>query len=124
MDIPEFPSPIAARLAISDSLVARWLVGDIPEEVAIEELHTSAEGLLRVLLGVGKGPNWPTLLTAAEAAGMLSAADSATLGTFNLLYRNRLKHQALALSESERATAAEVMKQVLEIGERLLARLP
>jgi hypothetical protein len=124
MDIPEPPSPLAARLAISDSLVARWLVGDLPEEVAIEELHTSVEGLLRVLLGVGKGPNWPALLTAAESAGVLKPMESATLGTFNVLYRNHLKHQALALSNSDRATAGEVMRQVLQIGERLLARLP
>ncbi len=124
MDIPEPPSPLAARLAISDSLVARWIVGDLSEEVAIEELHTSMEGLLRVLLGVGKGPNWPTLLTDAEAAGLLAAADSATLGTFNTLHRNRLKHQALALTDSEREIVAEVMRDVLGIGERLLAKLP
>ena len=124
MDIPELPSPLAARLEISDSLVARWIVGDIPEEVAIEELHTSAEGLLRVLLGVGKGPNWPTLLTAAGTAGLLTAAESTTLGSFNVLYRNRLKHQALAMSDSDRVNATEVMKRVLDISERLLAKLP
>jgi hypothetical protein len=121
INIPERPSPLAARLEISDSIVARWLVGDMPEEVAIEELHTSVEGLLRVLLGLGKGNDWPALLVSAESVGLLTGAERATLRKFNTLYRNRLKHQALALSDADRAGATETMREVLAISEHLLS---
>ena len=123
LDIPEAPSLLAPRLRISDGLIARWMVGDLPEEVAIEELHTAIEGLLRSVLRVGRGPNWPRLLLSAESAGFLSATASATLGSFNALHRNRLKHQALALTGPEREVVKDLLSEVLVIGERLLRNI-
>lgn len=120
IDVPDPPSRLADRLAISDGLVARWLVGDLPEEVAIEELHTAVEGLLKSLVGNGK---WPQLLARAEAAGTLSSTDKSTLDVFNVAYRVHLKHQTRALADNERTKANELMHEVLAITERLLGRL-
>ncbi|MCU1494520.1 MAG: hypothetical protein JWO62_2284 [Acidimicrobiaceae bacterium] len=65
IDIPTPPCPLAARMALSDSIVARWITGDLPEEIAIEELHTVVEALLRSLKPNGKG-DWPALLAHAK----------------------------------------------------------
>jgi hypothetical protein len=123
IEVPIPPDPLEPRLAISDDLVGRWIVGNLPEEVAIEELHTSVEGLLRRLLGVGKGPNWPTLLTKARSSGYISETDGGILTSFNTLYRNRLKHQAEALIDDEREAASQTMWMVLGICEGLLQKM-
>ena len=124
IDVPLPPHALAPRLVQSDELVGRWIVGDLPEEAAIEELHTSVEGVLRSLLGVGKGPNWPKLLEGAEAGGFISTSERLILDSFNTLHRNRLKHGALALAETERIAAAAAMWNVLAICESLLGSLP
>lgn len=122
IEVPEPPHRLAPRLTISDSLVGRWIVGDMPEEIAIEELHTLVEGLLRTVLSVGRGPNWPSLLEAARER-YLTSDECQTLAAFNQLRRNQLKHAAEALSDEERRDAKTEMANVLQIAERLLARL-
>lgn len=122
INVPEPSSPLAPRLIISDSLVARWIVGDLPEEIAIEELHTAIEGLFRAVLGGGKG-RWPMLFAKAVAAGHLQTADKTTLHSFNIRYRNRLKHQALALTDAERVHVNALMRDVLGITERLITSI-
>jgi hypothetical protein len=120
IDVPDPPDPLEPRLAISDGLIARWIAKDLPEEVAIEELHTAVEGLLRSIVGKGK---WPQLLAKAETKGKLTSSERTSLDAFNVLYRIRLKHQVKALEEPERTTARDVMYEVLGITERLLDRL-
>ncbi len=120
IDVPEPPSPLAARLAIADAAIARWIVGDLPEELAIEEVHTAVEGLLRSLVGTGK---WPVLLRMAETTGMLTSGEKTSLHNFNVLYRIRLKHNLAALTDSERATARDSLYEVLNVCERLLQRV-
>lgn len=120
IDVPEPPSPLAARLVIADGVIARWIVGDLPEELAIEEVHTAVEGLLRSLVGTGK---WPVLLRNAETTGILESAEKTSLHNFNVLYRIRLKHNLAALNDAERATARESLYEVLNVCKRLLQRV-
>lgn len=121
IDVPNASHRLAARLTLSDKIIARWLVGDLPEETAIEELHTAMEGLFRSLLGSRKG-NWPSLLDRAEKAGYIASTQSATLNTFNAIYRNRLKHEAETLTDSERERAREAMYDVIGIADAVLSR--
>jgi len=120
LDIPEATSPLEPRLRICDELIGRWLVGDLPEEVAIEELHTAAEGLLKSLPGVGGG--WTKLLATAMANGYISDSEKSVLNRFNVQYRIALKHRLLALGDSDRENAKETMNSVIMILERLLRR--
>lgn len=120
IDVPELPSPLAPRLVIADNAIARWIVGELPEELAIEEVHTAVEGLLRSLVGKGK---WPVVLGKAENAKMLTSADKALLNHFNVVYRVRLKHNLVALTEVERAAARDSLYEVLDLCERLLDRV-
>ena len=123
IDVPVPPHALAPRLAQADELVGRWIVQDIPPEAAIEELHTSVEGVLRSILGVGKGPNWPALLDRAERAGFIAEPDRLALESFSTLYRTRLKHHALAVAEAERVATTNVMWDVLGICESLLGHV-
>jgi len=122
IEFPPRTDALGPRLQISDSLIARWLVGDLPDEVAIEELHTVVEGLLRQCLALGRGPNWPSLLTRAEGTGLITARERSDLEDFNSLYRNRLKHRAKALSSSERVAVKDALTEVIMSAERLLGR--
>jgi hypothetical protein len=122
IDFPERKQRLNPRLLISDELIGRWMTGDLPEEVAIEEFHTAIEALLRHLQKVGRGPSWPTLLGRAKSRGDLSSADARTLTRFNDLHRNRLKHEGSALTAAERKGVKQVLLDVLVITERLLSR--
>lgn len=125
IDFPERPHALYERLVISDTMVGRWIVvGELPEEIAIEELHTVVEALLRHLLASGPGPNWPTLLGRAKRVHLLSGEDGRTLDGFNRLHRNRLKHDGQALIGPQRPEARRVLYGVLTAVERLLSRLP
>jgi hypothetical protein len=123
LDFPERPHPLNARLVIADALIGRWIVGDLPEEVAIEELHTALEALLRHILEVGPKPKWTTLVAGVKRVGRLSGQDGRSLDRFNRLHRNRLKHEGKALAASERAEVRDILWDVLAIAERLLWRL-
>ena len=122
LDIPHEASPLYARLVISDELIGRWIVGELPEELAIEEFHTTIEALLRHLTDLGPTATWPPLLGRSKRLGYLSGAEGRTLHSFNRLHRNRVKHEGLALSVPERAQARAVLYDVLTIAERLLSR--
>lgn len=123
MDVPLPPHPLEPRLSITDDLIGRWIVGDLPSEAAIEELHTSMEGLLRKLPRVPRRATWPAMLKIALDAGFITSKDKTALMSFNTQFRNRLKHRTLALRESHRVAVAERMSEVLDIHENLLGRI-
>ena len=121
IEVPDPPSPLAKRLVVSDSIIARWLTSDLEEEVVIEELHTVVEGLLRSLLTNGNG-KWPALLQRAKNAGLLTNAEIKTLQIFSTKYRNRMKHRAEAIADSDRQATRDLMLDVLDAADRLSSR--
>lgn len=122
IDVPTPPSPLAARLALSDSVVARWITGDLPEEIVIEELHTVVEALLRSLKSDGKG-EWPVLLAYAKKHKLLLQPEVDTLKQFNVKHRIRLKHRAEIIADTDRHVVNELMLAVLEIADRLAGEI-
>jgi hypothetical protein len=63
------PHPLAARPRIADQLLARWVVGDLPTELAVEEAHTALEIVMRYLLGAGQSVSFPGLVDRAVRHG-------------------------------------------------------
>jgi hypothetical protein len=123
VDIPEPDHRLGPRLWLADEVIARWMTSDMPEEIAIEEMHTAAEGALRYLLKAGHSTRWPTLLLQAVAAGLLDYQAAATFAEFNSQYRNRLKHRTEAIPDDERDEVREAMHRLLERLIRLLERM-
>ncbi len=93
---------LTPRAVMADELLARWIVGDVPEEIVVEELHTIAEALLRESLGAGRRVRWPELLKRSRDGELLAEASTSLLEQLNREYRNRLKHRGEALGEEER----------------------
>jgi len=120
IDYPENEGS-TARLLLADELVARWFVGDIPEEIVIEELHTVVEAALRRRLNAKQRQKWPTLLNTAETDGLLSGRDRSLFERFNQHYRNRLKHRGEILSDCDRRTVHTLLREVLAVLEGLVA---
>lgn len=124
IDVPKSPHSLEPRLTISDDVLGRWIVGELPIEVAIEELHTAVEGVLRAFPGARKRSNWPQLLVNVESLELLTPSNKELLTEFNCLYRNRLKHRTLALTDSERVKARDDFHKILGVAEKLLGRMP
>ena len=93
------------------------LGGEVATEVAIEELHTGAEGILRTL--VGPRGNWPTLLKRADRAGLLTPGAVAKFGRFNAERRNRLKHQCEVIPAADMDAVRDLMDDVMAMIEHL-----
>ena len=55
LDPPDLGHELAARLTVADELLARWMVGDLPDETGVEEMQTAIEIVLRGLLGEVSG---------------------------------------------------------------------
>jgi hypothetical protein len=52
LDIPEQDHRLGPRLWIAEDAIARWMTGDLPEEIVIEEVHTAAEAASGFYLGL------------------------------------------------------------------------
>jgi hypothetical protein len=99
------------RLQQADDLVGRWIVGELPVETIIEEVHTIAEAVLRSATGLGRGSNWPSLVKEALAQRMITADDGRIFLRFSTVYRNRLKHEAgmLGIESDPEALVSDVV---------------
>lgn len=42
IDVPALEHALGPRLWVSDEVIARWMTGDMPVELAVEEVHTAA----------------------------------------------------------------------------------
>jgi hypothetical protein len=106
----------------SDELVGRWIVGELTEEIAIEELHTLVGALLKSLLRVSR-KNSTKLLTVAVDRKLIDESEQTLLCSLNSLFRNRLKHEAQVIDPDEREEAKETLWKVLTHAEGTLGRL-
>jgi hypothetical protein len=99
------------RLAQADWLVGRWIVGELPVETIIEEVHTVAEAVLRSATKSPRGTRWPQLVKNAREMRLLTSDDVAVLTRFSRVHRNRLKHEAgiLAKGEDDQALVGDVV---------------
>ncbi len=71
------------RLAQADWLVGRWIVGELPVETIIEEVHPIAEAVLQTATASGPKARWPQLVKAAREKRMLTFDDVDVLTRFS-----------------------------------------
>ena len=62
---------LAARLGVTEEIMASWALDEVAPEVVLEELHTAAELILMRLLGKRRAPPFADLVDAARAKGYL-----------------------------------------------------
>jgi hypothetical protein len=67
LDPPDLEHDLAARLTLADELLARWMVGDLPDETGVEEMQTAIEIVLRRVLRAGQHVSFPKLADRAGA---------------------------------------------------------
>ena len=106
LDWPE-PNDLAARLFISDDLVARWLVFDLPEEPVIEEIHTMCERVLRLVTRSGQRVSFATMVDRAVEAGFLRASAADHLRELNTMRREFRHRGRMFASDDERAAVRD-----------------
>lgn len=99
-DLPE-PYEGNERVWLADEVCSRWVTGDIPDEIMIEELHTAIEQVLRRALSPGKRANFPTLLDAAEQEGLLGEDGKSVLKHLSREWRNALKHRGKTIADRD-----------------------
>jgi hypothetical protein len=62
---------LAARLGVTEEIMASWALDEVAPEVVLEELHTAAELILMRLLGKRRGPTFADLVAAARSSGYM-----------------------------------------------------
>jgi hypothetical protein len=106
LDPPDLGQPLADRLQLADRLIGRWIVGDLPDETGLEEIHTAIEIVLRTVLAAGRNARFPQLLDRAQACGMIDAAGRQALTRLND-HRRTVKHNGgvIPTADGEAVTA-------------------
>jgi hypothetical protein len=93
LDPPDLGQELAARLTLADELLARLMVGDLPDETGVEEMQTAIEIVLRGLLGEVSGCLFPEL---AERAVKQAIIDDVRRVLVDLNTRRvEIKHHAV-----------------------------
>jgi hypothetical protein len=62
---------LAARLGVTEEIMASWVLDEVAPEVVLEEMHTAAELMLMRLMGKRRAPAFAELVEAAKKAGHL-----------------------------------------------------
>ena len=116
LDPPDFGHDLAARLTLADELIARWLVGDLPDETGIEEIHTAIEITLRRVLDAGNTVRFPALIDRAVQRGLITQVDGKVLVDLNKR-RVQIKHHGGVIppeAETESASTLHASVWVLD----------
>ena len=93
LDPPDLGQELAARLTLADELLARLMVGDLPDETGVEEMQTAIEIVLGGLLGEVSGCLFPEL---AERAVKQAIIDDVRRVLVDLNTRRvEIKHHAV-----------------------------
>lgn len=117
-DWPE-DEPLYSRLLISDQILARWYIGDIPEEIALEELHFMLEYLARKITKSGQHIPFPKLVIKMFERGNIEESERDLMMQFNNI-RREFRHRGRAIrDDSEREELRSLIRQVLFIAVKL-----
>ena len=118
LDPPDLEHDLAARLALADELIARWLVGDLPDETGIEETHTAIEIVLRRVLDAGKSVQFPDLVGRAAERGLITQEDHGVLVDLNKR-RVQIKHRGGVIPPAAEAEAASTLHASMRMLDRI-----
>lgn len=122
LDPPDLPHDLARRLALADGLLARWLVGDVPPEVAVDEAQTALEIVLRRLLQAGAALPFPKLTDQAFARQLFSEEERNRIVDLNNRRRS-IKHHGGVIPDEEREVVREDLLVAMSALDRLESRL-
>ncbi|MDQ3573392.1 MAG: hypothetical protein M3404_00460 [Actinomycetota bacterium] len=106
LDPPDLPHGLARRLALADDLLARWLVGDLPAEVAVDEAQTALEIVLRDLLQAGRSSKFPQLVERGLARQLVSSQERNQMVALND-HRRSIKHHGGVIADDDREAVRE-----------------
>lgn len=121
---PDLADDLARRLAVADGLLARWMVGDLPPEVAIDEAHTAVEIVLRRALESGRGTSFPQLLNRAAAPPRRLITDQECGWLSRLNDRRRfIKHHGGVIPEGEEDAVRQELLVSLDALDQIEGRL-
>ena len=118
LDPPELGHDLAARLTLADEMIARWLVGDLPDETGIEELHTAIEIVLRSVLDAGESVRFPALVVRAAQRGLITQEDQDVLVALNER-RRQIKHRGGVIPPEAETEARSTLHASLWVLDRI-----
>ncbi|QYG91773.1 hypothetical protein HC251_04515 [Iamia sp. SCSIO 61187] len=105
-----------------DEIVNGWLVDNVPHEIAIEEIHSGSEIVLRHVLGAGQSVNWATLMERAESRQVVGPEDLAALRALNV-ERRTVKHRGGAIDEARDGEIRKIILAAIGVLDGLLSDL-
>ena len=118
LDPPDLGHDLAARLTLADEMIARWLVGDLPDETGIEEIQTAIEIVLRRVLHAGESVRFPTLARRAAQRGLITQEDHDVLVDLNER-RVQIKHHGGVIPPEAETEAKSTLKASLWVLDRI-----
>jgi hypothetical protein len=122
LDPPDLGHNLAARLSLADELLARWMVGDLPDETAVEEMQTAIEIVLRRLLGAGQHVSFPRLAHRALEHTLIDEQDRSALVALNDR-RVAIKHHGGVIPSEDEEDARSALYSATRVLERLEGRI-
>jgi hypothetical protein len=108
LDPPDLGHELAARLTLADELLARWMVGDLPDEMGVEEMQTAIEIVLRRVLNAGQRVPFPELVDRAVKHAIIHQDDRKVLVDLNDR-RVEIKHHGGAIPPESEDDARSVL---------------
>lgn len=114
LDPPNLGHELAARLTLADELLARWMVGDLPDEVGVEEMQTAIEIVLRRILSAGQRVSFPELADRAVEQAVIGEDDRRVLVHLNKR-RVEIKHHGGVIPPESEVEARSVLYSAAEV---------
>lgn|GEM_PF-6352942 len=110
------------RFLVCDQVVGDWMVGAVPNEVAIEEIHSAAELAVRHVLGAGKSVSWVRLIERAADREDVSDEALDSLRALNA-ERRAVKHRGGVIDDAREADVRELIVRAIDALEGLFWEL-
>jgi hypothetical protein len=122
LDPPDLGHELAARLTLADELLARWMVGDLPDETGVEEMQTAIEIVLRRVLGAGQRVPFPELAERAAKHALIDEDDRRVLVDLNNR-RVEIKHHGGVIPPESKDDARAVLYSAAWVLEQIEGQL-
>jgi hypothetical protein len=122
LDPPDLGHDLAARLTLADELLARWMVGDLPDETGVEEMQTAIEIVLRRVLNAGQRVPFPQLVDRAVKHAIIDHDDRRVLVDLNNR-RVEIKHHGGVIPPESEDDARSVLYGAAGVLDRIEGRL-
>ena len=107
---------------LADELLARWMVGDLPDETGVEEMQTAIEIVLRRTLGAGQRVSFPELADRACKQGLFDEGGRRVLADLNS-QRVQIKHHGGVIPAEAKESARSMLHSAASTLEHLQGRL-